>query len=65
MDLMGKKAIWDRIWRLPSGRRSLYLVVDVFEIGGRQGDAFWIDLRRYCLYSGILEEIGCILGTPR
>ena len=32
MDLMDKKAIWDRIWRLPSGRRPLYLIEDVFEI---------------------------------
>ena len=31
MDLMGKKAIWDRIWRLPSGRRSLYLIKNVFD----------------------------------
>ena len=44
MDLMGKKAIWDRIWRLPSGRRPLYLIeavfgVDLYEkaIGDRVG----------------------------
>ena len=42
------------------GRLEIELGVDL-----DAEDAFWIDLRRYCLYSGILEEIGCILGTPR